>query len=84
MLVRRLIFVRSPRNASLVKIYAALVSLVVSSLTGLAYALWPQGSPASPSRPTANRVAPAVGSPESGGQGLPRRASPAPGRGRWA
>jgi len=79
----RLLFVRPRLDASLAPIYAALMSLVALGLLAFAFALWPEGSAPSASRPEAGGVAPASGSARSGASPS-QKMRLAPGRGRWA
>jgi hypothetical protein len=81
--MRRLIFVRTRRKASLAPIYAALVFLPCVGLLALAYAFWQEGSSPSALQPSVNKVVPATGSPERN-RSFPRRDLLPPGRGRWA
>jgi hypothetical protein len=79
----RPLFVSSPRSASLVPIYAALMCLVGVGVLALAIALWPAGSEPFASQPEASKIAPAPGSSESGASDS-QKAGPGLAKGNWA
>jgi hypothetical protein len=76
---RRLIFVRPPRMASLVPIYAALLLIAVISVVGLVAALWPSDRQPLSRAPAGDMTS---GQPVEGVHRLPARPPDLPGRTR--
>jgi len=80
--VRRLLFVRAPRPASLKPVYLALAAIGIVAVLGFVLALWPRGNGPSYYRPVRDETGVSSRGPEEGGVLIPSRARDLPGRTR--
>lgn len=78
---RRLLFVDTPRPATLMPVYLSFVAIAVLALLGLALAYWVRGPVSSDYRPVREEAVPSKVGPEAGVM-IPSRARALPGRTR--
>lgn len=78
---RRLLFVETPRQATLTPVYLAFVAIALLALLGFALAYWVRGPAASDYRPVREEAVPSRLGPEAGVL-IPSRARDLPGRTR--
>lgn len=78
---RRLLFVDTPRRATLMPVYLAFVAVALLALLGLAFAYWVREPAASDYRPVREEAVPSKVGPEAGVM-IPSRPRDLPGRTR--